>query len=274
MRRAVSIAVRGYGAHGLSQQAAAISFRVLFSLVPLIALTVSFLDLVLPHDVAERFADWIVGDLGGAEHLEDSIDRSVVGGRATASVAGLLALVGLLWAASGLMGSIRIAFQSIWSAAPRRPYVRAKALDFALVLGAGIIVVAGFGLSVVAEAVAQLGGSLGDALGLTRARDRLGELIGLAASLGLTFVCCLVLYRFVPPVTPSWRPVLIGATAGAIGFEVASIAYGWYLTRFGDLSVVYGALGALLGFLLVVYAGVVAMLVGAELVAGFATPRE
>ena len=141
-------------------------------------------------------------------------------------------------------------------------------------LGAGIVVVAGFGLSVVAEAVAQLGGSLGDALGLTRAGDRLGELIGIAASLGLTFACCLVLYRFVPPVTPPWRPVLIGATAGAIGFEVASIAYGWYLTRFGDLSVVYGALGALLGFLLVVYAGVVAMLVGAELVAGFATPQE
>ena len=50
---------------------------------------------------------------------------------------------------------------------------------------------------------------------------------------------------------------------------------GWYLTQFGEFSVVYGSLGALLGFLLVIYAGVVAMLVGAELCAGWSvTPSE
>ena len=94
-------------------------------------------------------------------------------------------------------------------------------------------------------------------------------------SLALVFACCVVLYRFVPPVGPPTRALLIGAAAGAIGFEVATVAYGWYLARFGELSVVYGSLGALLGFLLVVYAGVVAMLVGAELCAGWsATPPE
>jgi membrane protein len=272
VRRAVASAVRGYGEHALSQQAAAISFRVLFSLVPLVALTVSLLELLLPVDYAERFADWLVGDLGGAEHLEDSVDRAVVGGRATASVAGLVALGGLLWAASGLMGSIRVAFQTIWAGTPRRPYVRGKVLDLVLVLATGIAVVAAFGLTVVTEAVAQLGGSLGDALGVTHVGDWLGEAIGIAASLALTFACCIVLYRFVPPAKSSWRALLVGATAGAIGFEVATVAYGWYLAKFGDLSVVYGSLGAVLGFLLVVYAGVVAMLVGAELVAGLSMP--
>ena len=128
------------------------------------------LDLLLPADLAERLADWLVGDLGGAEHLEDSVGTSLVGGRATASVAGLVALGGLVWAASGLMGSIRIAFRTIWAGAPRRPYVRGKALDLVLALATGIVVVAGFGLSIVTEALAQLGGSLGDALGLTGRR--------------------------------------------------------------------------------------------------------
>ena len=275
MRRAVSRAVRGYGEHALSQQAAAISFRLLFSLVPLIALTLSMLDLLLPADLAERLADWLVGDLGGAEQLEDSVGTSLVGGRATASVAGLVALGGLVWAASGLMGSIRIAFRTIWAEAPRRPYVRGKALDVVLVLAVGIVVVAGFGLSIVTEALAQLGGSLGDALGLTDAGDRLGDALGIVASLALTFACCFVLYRFVPPVAPTMRPLLIGAAVGAIGFVIATVAYGWYLAQFSEFNVVYGSLGALLGFLLVVYAGVVAMLVGAELCAGWSvTPPE
>ena len=257
----------------LSQQAAAISFRLLFSLVPLIALTVSMLHLLLPADVAEDFADWLVGDLGGAEHLEDSVGRATVGHRATSSAAGLVALGGLVWAASGLMGSIRIAFQSIWAEAPRRPYVRGKALDLVLVLVTGVVVVAAFGLSIVTEALAQLGGSLGDALGVTDVGNWLGDALGIVGSVALAFVACVVLYRFVPPVPPSKRALVIGATAGALGFEVATIAYGWYLARFGELSVVYGSLGALLGFLLVVYAGVVAMLVGAELCADWtATP--
>jgi membrane protein len=71
------------------------------------------------------------------------------------------------------------------------------------------------------------------------------------------------------------RPLLIGAAVGAIGFVIATVAYGWYLAQFSEFNVVYGSLGALLGFLLVVYAGVVAMLVGAELCAGWSvTPPE
>ena len=53
--------MRGYSLHGLSQQAAAIAFRVLFSLVPLVALTVSLLDLVLPERLSERLVDWVLG---------------------------------------------------------------------------------------------------------------------------------------------------------------------------------------------------------------------
>jgi membrane protein len=70
----------------------------------------------------------------------------------------------------------------------------------------------------------------------------------------------------VPPVRPRWKTLLPGAAVGAVGFELVTIAYGWYLARFGDLTDLYGSLGALLGFLLVVYAGVVAILIGAEIV--------
>jgi membrane protein len=269
---AISAAIRGYRVHGLPQQAAAISFRVLFSFVPLVALTVSVLHLMLPADVADRFASWLIGELAGAPELESSVDRAVVGGRATASVASVVALAALIWGASGVMGSIRFAFQTIWSTAHRRPYVRGKLLDVALVLGVGIVAIVGFGLGIVAEAIAQLGGDLGDALGLTRSGDRLGEVIGIGVSLALTLACLIALYLAVPPERPRWFALWPGAVVGAIGFELTTIAYGWYLTQFSDLAVVYGSLGALLGFLLVVYWGVVAMLLGAEIVAAGSVP--
>jgi membrane protein len=259
-------AARGYGVHSLSQHAAAISFRVLFSFVPLVALTVSLLYVLLPGDLAERLVDWLFIELAGAPELEDSVDRAVVGGRGTASVAGMIALVGLIWGATGVMSSMRFAFRAIWETAHRRPFVRGRLLDVALVFATGLVVIVGFALGVVAEAIAQLGGNLGDALGLTGAGDRLGEALGIGASLFVTLVCFASLYRVVPPVRPRWKPLLPGAVVGAVGFQLVTIAYGWYLARFGDLTDLYGSLGALLGFLLVVYAGVVAILIGAEIV--------
>jgi membrane protein len=272
LRSLVLSAIRGYGLHGLSQQAAAIAFRVLFSLVPLVALTVSLLDLVLPERASERLVDWVVGELLGSSELEASVGNVLDQGGLTPSVTGVLALAALLWAASSMMGSIRIAFQTIWSAAPRRRYVRGKLLDASLALTVGIVVIAAFGLSIVAESVAQLGGDVGDALGLTDARAWTGELVGVFSSLGFVFVCFVGLYRVVPPVRPRWTSVALGAAAGALGFQVATAAYGWYLSWSGELAAVYGSLAALLGFLLVVYWGAVAMLVGAEIVADLDAP--
>ena len=272
--RAIAIAFRGYGAHGLPQQAAAIAFRVLFSFVPLVALTVSLLHLVLPSDLADELARWLIADLAGAPELEQSVDRAVVGGRATASVAVVVAVAGLIWAASGLMGSIRFAFQTIWGAARGRPFVRGKLVDVALVLGAGIVVLLGFGLGIVAQAGAQLGGDLGDSLGLTNPGHWLGEAVGVVTSLLVTLVCFTTLYVVAPPEPPGRRALWPGALVGAVGFELVTVAYGWYLTRFGDIAVVYGSLGALLGFLLVVYWGVIAMLLGAELIAAKSRARQ
>jgi membrane protein len=267
VRRVVVAAARGYGLHGLGQQSAAIAFRVLFSLVPLVALTVSLLDLVLPERFSERLVDWVVGELLGSPQLEESVGNLLGKGTVTPSVTGLLALAALLWAASSMMGSIRLAFQAIWTAAPRRPYVRAKLVDAALALTVGIVAIAAYGLGIVAQSLAQLGGDLGDALGLTRADDWTGEAFGTVSSFALVFVCLLGLYRVAPPVRPHWTSIAAGAVVAAVGFEVATSLYGWYLTWSGELAAVYGSLAVLLGFLLVVYAGAVTMLVGAEIVA-------
>ena len=271
MERVVRSAARGYGRHGLSQQAAAIAFRVLFSLVPLVALTVALLDLLLPQEKADRLVDWILGELLGSSRLEESVGHVLDGGAATASITGVVALVALLWAASSMMGSIRLAFAAIWSDAPRRAYPQAKLLDAALVLGVGVVAAATFGLAILAESVAQLGGDAGGALGLTGDGTLLGEALGAASSLALTFACFAGLYRVVPPVRPAWRPVLLGGSLGTLAFQSATIAYGWYLSWSGELDAVYGSLAGLLGFLLVVYAGAVAMLVGAEVVAAMRT---
>ena len=41
-----------------------------------------------------------------------------------------------------MMGSVRIAFRAVWATEIDQPFLRSKALDFVLVLGTGLLIVA------------------------------------------------------------------------------------------------------------------------------------
>ena len=201
--------------------------------------------------------------------LEESVRRAVADAGTPATAAGLVALVTLLWAASGMMAAIRIAFGVIFESDVQRPYVRAKLLDFVLVAGTGILAVAAFGLAVAVQVLAELGRDLSQLVGAGTGGNLLAVTAEVMASLAVTFAVFLLLYRSVPPEPPRfaalWPPALIGAAV----FQVATAGYAYYLARWGNVTSLYGPLGATLGFLLVVYVGVLVLLIGAELVAAW-----
>lgn len=267
MRRYVRALLSGYGRHALPQFAAAIAYRVLFSLVPLVALVVCVLQLVLPENTRQDVTDWLLGVVPGPKEIDESVERAVSGSALTPSAVGVVALIGLLWGASGMMASIRAAFRVIWESDVRRPYVRGKLLDFSLVLLAGLVVVVAFGATLFVEVVAELGRDVSGLTGVG-SEGRAAALVAQAlASVAVTFGVFAVLYRIVPPAPPTFRALWPGALLGAAAFHLATTAYGFYLARFGDFDAVYGSLGAVLGFLVVVYVGALVLLLGAELVA-------
>jgi membrane protein len=273
-RHALRDALRGSRRHAASQQAAAVAFRVLFSLVPLVALIVAAANLALPEERRADLVNWIIDTLAGSAGLEASVRRALTHGEATTSLAGIVALVGLLWAAGGMMEAIRRAFATIWEEAPPEEFFHGKLVDLAGVLGAGLAALVAFGLSIVVDAVSEAERGIGMAVGVEPAGGWLGAATASFAVLLFIFVCFCALYRVVPPVVPRWAALWPGAAVGAIGFKLATTTYAAYLARFDDLNVVYGSLGAVLGFLLVVWVGSIAMLFGAEVVAAWPAPKS
>lgn len=61
-----------------------------------------------------------------------------------------------------------------------------------------------------------------------------------------------------------WRETLPGATIATATWFIATLIYGWYLTRFSDYSVVYGSLGAGIVTLVWLYMVSLIILIGAE----------
>ena len=62
----------------------------------------------------------------------------------------------------------------------------------------------------------------------------------------------------------TWRETLPGAALATASWFVATMIYGWYLTRFADYSVVYGSLGAGIATLVWLYMVSLSILIGAE----------
>lgn len=61
-----------------------------------------------------------------------------------------------------------------------------------------------------------------------------------------------------------WRETLPGAAIATVMWFLATLVYGWYLTRFADYSVVYGSLGAGIATLVWLYMVSISILIGAE----------
>jgi membrane protein len=250
------------------QHAAAISYHVCFSLVPFVALFLSVLEVVLPEATAERVVSWLVDVLPLPADLSRSVVGAVERSAPPASAAGLIAAAGLLWAAGGMMGSVRAAFRAVWASEADEPFLRGKALDLVLVLGTGVLIVAAFGVSVVVQLVTDRGTRIVDDLGgSSSATARLSSLGQLTGSTVLAFLAFLLLYRVVPPVATRLRDTAPAAAVAAVAVQLATAGFSIYLERVADFDEVYGPLGAVFALLLLVYVVSAILLFGACLAA-------
>ena len=257
-----------YSRSGGGQHAAALSYHVFFSLVPFVALLLALLDAVLPETTADRVVSWLVGVLPLPGDLSAAVVDAVERSAPSASSMGLVAAAGLLWAASGMMRSVRIAFRAVWASDDVQPYVRGKLRDFALVLCAGLLIVAAFGVSLVVQLVTNASTRIADDLGADgSATDRLGSLGQLTGSLALAFLAFLLLYRVAPPVATRMRDVLPAAALAALAVEIGTAGFSIYLERFADFDQVYGPLGAVFALLLLVRVTSMIVIFGACLTA-------
>lgn len=271
--RALPYALRKHGDDRGSQLAAAIAYQVLFSLVPLVTLLCSITGLLL-HDEArrDRLAAYMVDVLPLSDQAAATISRYLQDVPTPASIAGVLSIVVLFWAASGMMGAVRIGVTTAIDGRQARPYLRSKLVDFGLVLGIVLLLTLSFLLSVLAHAVAKWNSAVAAVLGPAGfgPAGAAGVLVPLLMTLG---VCCLA-YRYLPLSRPAWRTLLPGAVLATLASEAVKVGFSLYLATVATYDVVYGSLGSVFAFLFAVYLEAMVLVLGAEIVHAWPRTEE
>jgi membrane protein len=262
-------AVNGYFADGCGQFAAAIAYRVLFSIAPLAIVLTSVAGVVLRNDarraeVVDAIVDALPVDAAGRQDVE----HAIVSIASPASLVGLISIVAFAWTATGMMAAFRAGLAAAMRSPGDRPMVRGKLVDLALVMIAGLLVM-----------IVVIGSAIG-AAAWASARDRLAplgletgwleEIVTRGVPLALATGIVLLLYRFVPARRLGTGDALAGALVTAVLLLGLSLLSARLYQTTLDMSAIYGSLTTLFVFLYTVYLHACAVLLGAEVAAAWA----
>ncbi len=243
---------------------AALSYYTVFSLAPLLLITISIAGLVFGQDAAQgRIVSQIDGLLGkeGALAVEAILEN------ARKPAAGILAtlagVVTLLFGATGVFNELRSSLNTVWevetpSSGGLFGMVRARFVSFTMVLGIGFLLLVSLALSAGLAAVdVSLNALFPSAAVVLPA-------LNLIVSLGVVTLLFALIYKVLPDVAIEWRDVWFGAAVTAALFTLGKLAIGLYLGR-GSVGSAYGAAGSLVVILVWVYYAAQILFFGAEL---------
>lgn len=267
-------AASGFMENAALRLAAAISYTTVFSLSPLLVITVAVVGLVLGNKdyfvqqqiVAQMSA--LMGEAGGelARSLIDN-GRLNAGGSIWATVVSLLVM---LFSSTALFVQVQDALNTVWGLKPKpgggvvRALLRARFLSFGMVLTVAFLLLVSLLVSVVISAFVGVLPQMG------AASELLMRLVNFAVSLAIITLLFAMIFRFLPDARIEWRDVWTGAFLTALLFNVGKLGIGMYLGHSSPGST-FGAAGSVVVLLLWVYYSAVILLFGAEITQAYAT---
>lgn len=258
-----------YTADRGSMLAAALAYYTLFSLAPLLVISIAMAEQFLSDTDVQLQLITRIRVLAGAEVSE--FVRSLIQGfgrDSTGLVATVISIVVLIFGSSNVFRQLKRALNTIWGVDIEEEqgivyFLQLNLLSFGLVLLIGVLLIAALIMNALAGmANAVIAGFLPDAI-------RISFLFEYAIPFAMTVLLFALLFKIVPDIYVSWRDVWLGAVVTAVltGIVLAGLRFYLAVSSFGAA---YGAAGSLVVLLFIVYYGAQIFLFGAEFTQVFA----
>jgi len=254
----------------LFTSAAAMSYFGLLTLFPalllLLALSNSFASGT--EMLGEMLARVVQVYPGSGKFLRDTVNS--LSDLSTGVIATCFILV--LWAGSWVFAVIERALNRIWNTSSRA-FLRGRALTLGMIGVVGLLL----SVSVLATSVLVFLQQLASRLSprqleryawLATVGSAFWQFVFILASIIVTIILFVVVYRFMPNAQVSLRDTLPGAVLGGLLWELSKYIFAWSLHYF-HYDQIYGSVGAVVAVLTWGYVSSLILLFGAQLTAVF-----
>lgn len=263
--------VRQWNAHRVPRMGAALSFYMVFSLAPLVILTLSLVSIAVERTAARAgIVAQVRAQVGneGADMVETILGRTAA--ENTSIWGNVIGFAVLLIGASGVFGELQDSLNQIWEVSTKQHpiflLIKERVISFAMVFVMSLLMLISFLFSAI---TAVAGGYLH---GLSPGLDVVWVLGNPVLSLLVIALLFALIYRVVPNARVTWMDVWLGASIAAVLFVLGRFLLGFY---FGHSTIAsnYGAAGSLIIILAWVFYSAQILLLGAEFTHVYARRR-
>jgi membrane protein len=247
-----------------AQAAASLAYYAFFSLFPLVLVIVAIASFFLKTQLIYSKIIAMVGDAFpiSRQWIYTTL-QSVIDKRGSM---GLIGLVGLIWAASGVFTTLTLNINLAWAQARKRNFVQERFLGLGVIVGLALLFILSLAMDTTTKVLASF--RLRLPLNFSIYESRLWTLFTNLLPWLSIFILLLVMYRWAPTVRPAWRAVFWAAFVAATGWKIATDVIAWYLVRgLIRYELVYGSLGTVVALLFLIYVIAFIILFGAHLCA-------
>lgn len=259
--------------HRVPALAASLAYYTLFSMVPLLVISIAIVGTILGQDSARTQIFSQVQELVGEDGAR-FIDSLITGTRSPQGdvVATVVSLVSLIFGAAGVFNQMKVTLRVIWNIPQERPpsgwwailnALREQLISVAMVISISFLIL----VTLVLNAV--LAGLVGFASEYLAFVASWSQVLTFALTFVLTILLIAAIFKFVPGIWIAWGDVLLGASITALLFTLGRFAVGFYLGQSAVVST-YGAAGSLVVVLIWVYYSAQILFLGAEFTQVFA----
>lgn len=251
------LASRAFSEDRCSLIAAALSYYTLLSIFPLLLVLVTVASFFLESENALRTVINFVNQFLPQSSIVIRNNLQEVT-RLRGSIT-LVAAAGLAWSASGVFNNVQLGLNRVFRVQQTRPMWRERLVSMTMIVGVGVLFAISFAITTYFRLIFRF---------RQPRNDIRFEIASTVIAILLAAIVFAVLYRFVPyDSTIRWRNILLSAFIAAGLWEIAKVAFVWYLTNVNQLNLVYGSIGAVIALMLWGYVTWVIVLYCAEVAA-------
>jgi membrane protein len=267
--RGVILLGHGFRGEAITLRASALTYLTLFSLVPLLAVVYSVIDLVSGEEqVRTSVMAWINAQLGIGAGAAISLKLADLTTKASAKAVGGIGFAALLFSALSLLWNIESAFNHIYGV--RRPRaVLERLLKYWSFLTLGPVMLAG-SLALTWRISALQSGHGHDEKGHSEVLHVLTAL----SSVAITYAALTLLYKVLPNAKVRIRAAILAALVSGTLWEIAKFIFAWASTRMVQVHKIYGSLAVLPITLTWIYISWMIALVGCRMCMAFEESRK
>lgn len=212
-----------------------LAFAALFAAFPVALVTLGVAGLIVEDPTIQARLARAIGTL--LPPLRDLVDQALLTLSDGAAITSAVGLIGLVWTVSQFYVTLDVAFARIFADRQERDVFRRTARGFVSVAGlVGVIVVLIVGGSLAAAAEAFLPSSSPTLAALRRI------LASVPVVTAIGVVAIVIVYRVVPPRSPSWRSVWLPAIVAGVGIVALSQLFLFVAPRLIGAALVTGSL--------------------------------